>query len=465
MPKVGFNRLNDRARGEKKASGLLLLNLFAWVRQQGWLQILYRRLPPSLRNRVSRALVERAQQRARFVRTSAWERPISEPELPLTTQVEAVGARKGVNVFGYLRGQFGLAEGARMYARALIDSGYPVALHDIAFDLPHSFDDDSLAARLGSDAPYANNLFFVNPDYLAAALQQVGPERLRGRRLIACWFWELQDVPESWLPALELVDEILVATSFVEQAFRRITDKPILRVPLPLNRVFDSGLTRADFGLESDRFVFLCSFDFNSLFHRKNPLAVVEAFRRAFPPHRGDVQLLLKTSNGHFHHDRFLELLNAISGDPRVLVRDEVIDRAHVQALQRCADAYVSLHRAEGFGLGLAECMALGKPVIATAWSGNLDFMNADNSCLVDCRLVPVGEGEYLHSPGAMWADPDVDQAARHMRALADDRAHAERIGARAARDIAATLAPEAAATALIAHFEAADAAAPGESG
>lgn len=435
----------------------MLLNLFSWVRRQGWLQRIYRRLPRSLRSRAAHTLVERAQQRARFVRTPVWDRPVGELELPVSCAGDQ--QRAGVNVYGYLRGQFGLAESARMYARALIDSGYPVALHEIELDLPHSFDDASLSAHMSSNARYANSLFFVNPDYFAAALDQVGAERLQGQRVIACWFWELEEVPESWLPALQLVDEIMVASSFVEQAFQRVTDKPILRVPLPLNPVPDSGLTRADFGLDPEHYVFLCSFDFNSLIHRKNPLAAIEAFRRAFPRSRDDVQLLLKTSNGHRHHDLFLALLNAIADDPRVVVRDEVIDRAHVQALQRCADAYVSLHRSEGFGLGLAESMALGKPVIATAWSGNLEFMTAENSCLVDYRLIPVGEGEYLHAPGAMWADPDIDHAARHMRELADNRESGARTGARAASDVARILSPRSAAESLIARFEAAHAA------
>lgn len=137
------------------------------------------------------------------------------------------------------------------------------------------------------------------------------------------------------------------------------------------------------------------------------------------------------------------------------MVRDEVIDRAHVHALQRCADVYVSLHRAEGFGLGLAECMAMGKPVIATGWSGNVDFMDQANSCLVGYRLVPVGDGEYPHPDGALWAEADVDEAAAHMRRLADDRGYAAGLGARAAQSVAARLSPQAAAAALIARLEA----------
>lgn len=437
-------------------AGLLLLAVSAWIRRQSWLQSIYRRFPHGLRNRVSALLAARASRRARFVRTPAWTRPVAAiAPVAMSAAVPVVATAAGVNIFGYLRGQFGLAESARMYARALIENGYPVAMCDIEIELQHALDDRSLDAHLGEDAPHAISLIFVNPDYLQAALDHIGRERLRGRYLIACWFWELQDIPADWLASIGQVDEILVASRFVEEAFRRVTDKPILRVPLPLSPVPDSGLTRADFGLAEHEFVFLCSFDFNSWVHRKNPFAVVEAFRRAFPAERTDVRLLLKSSNGHRHPDKFLLLLNAARQDPRITVRDDVIDRAHVQALQRCADVYVSLHRAEGFGLGLAECMAMGKPVIGTAWSGNLDFMDERNSCLVDYRLVPVGEGEYPHSPGAVWAQADVADAASKMRRLADDRGYARALGERAATDIGDTLSPRGAAQLLAARFAA----------
>jgi glycosyltransferase involved in cell wall biosynthesis len=340
-----------------------------------------------------------------------------------------------------------------MYGRALIESGCPVALHDIAIDLPHGLEDRSLDAHIGDAATYGISIIFVNPDYLDEALRHIGEAKLKGRYLIACWFWELEQIPEDWLPALDLVDEILVATAFVERAFRRVTDKPILRVPLPLCPVPDSGLGREDFGLAPDRLVFLVTFDFNSWIHRKNPFAAVEAFQRAFPPERDDVQLLLKSSNGYRHPDNFLSLLALGQRDPRIVIRDEVIDRAHVHALQRCADIYVSLHRAEGFGLGLAESMALGKPVIGTAWSGNLEFMNADNSCLVDYAMVPVGDGEYPHPPGAKWAQADVEHAAMHMRRLADDHPYAVALGQRAREDVLRTLSPRSAADAIAARL------------
>jgi glycosyltransferase involved in cell wall biosynthesis len=213
-------------------------------------------------------------------------------------------------------------------------------------------------------------------------------------------------------------------------------------------------LVRADFGLEGGDFIFLCSFDFNSYLARKNPLAAIEAFRRAFADRRPNVKLLIKSSNGHRHTENLRALLNAIGDDDRIIVRDEIIDRGDLGALQRCSDAYVSLHRAEGFGLGMAECMRLGKPVIATGWSGNVDFMTSVNSCLVNYRLVPVGEGEYPHYAGQYWAEPNVDHAAELMRRLVDDPEFAASIGTRAAQDIRTRLSPHAAACEIIRRIE-----------
>ncbi len=427
---------NDSAYGR----GVALLRLGVWIRQQGWLRRAYRLFPEHLRNRVSLMLATPARKRVSFPRTPAWDwvppksskRPSSVPLL----SDSAFGSSTGVNIFAYFRGQFGLGEGARLYTRALIDAGYPVALFDIELQLPHGLNDSSLDDYLGFETPYGIHLLFVNPDYLGDSLERIGKARLSSGYVIACWFWELEVIPPEWLPALDMVDEIIVSSAFVEAAFRRFTDKPIFRVPLPLGDVPDSGLTRADFGLSSSTFIFLVTFDFNSWLDRKNPFAAIEAFIRAFPRERNDVQLLVKSSNGYRYPEPFFRLLKAVGEDHRILIRDEVIDRYHVQAMQRCVDAYVSLHRAEGFGLGLAESMRLGKPVVATGWSGNIDFMNERNSLLVDYKLVPVEVGQYSHTQGQRWAEPNIEQAATYMRRLVDEAGLVERIGDRAQKDI-----------------------------
>lgn len=439
-------------------AGQAMLKLVAWIRRQPLLQLVYQRFPQSWRARASQVLVARNLKKTRL------------PVLPVpgprgdTASADATGREQlvspayppsaGVNIFAYFRGQFGLGESARLYARALIGAGYPVALHDIDISAPHGWDDRSLDRHIGDAAPYRASLIFVNPDYLAQALASIGRAKMEGRYVIACWFWELERVPDDWLWALDQVDEIMVASAFVERAFRRVTGKPILRVPIPISDSGDSGLTREQFGLPDDSFIFLNTFDFNSSWHRKNPLAAIEAFATAFPRMQENVRLLIKSSNGHRYPEQLHQLLAAAAGDPRILVRDDVIDRRHVRALQRCADAYISLHRAEGFGLGLAEAMALGKPVIGTAWSGNLEFMTAHNSCLVDYRLVPVGHGEYVHAANCVWAEPDVVHAAAFMDRIVSDPAFARTIGDRAALDIRDGLSSAAASQGIIQRLD-----------
>ncbi len=431
--------LSSRPSGQHVA--YILGKAVAWIRARTLLRDVYRCLPVGLRAPLSRRLDGAVHQKLRFRRTTNWERPIPRPSL--VRQPDAAMAEKGINVFGYLNGEFGLAESARLYSRALLEAGVPVALRNIELDLPHGMRDASFADLMGEEAPHGVDLVFVNPDFLDQAMSEIGPSHMEGRMRVACWFWELPKIPQGWLPAIKDFDAILVASRFVEDAFLRVTDKPVLRVPLPLYAGNDSGLSRQDFGMHEGVFYFLCMFDFHSAVARKNPHAVIKAFKRAFPE-RADVGLVVKSSNGQYHGAALHELLGLANEDPRIMVRDEVLEKAHVQSLLRCCDAFVSLHRSEGFGLVMAEAMGMGKPVIATRWSGNLDFMSDDNSCLVDVHLRPVVDGEYPHEPGDVWSEPDVENAALHMRRLFEDAGYARAIGERARDDIRTQLEPSA---------------------
>lgn len=417
-----------------------LLSALAWIRGNALMRTVYRVMPAAVRARLNARLTERAHARLRFTRNPRWEK---QPATAHLVRPVAFSGGPGVNVFGYLSGEFGLGESARLYSRSLLDANVPCSFFNIDLALPHGMKDDSFADMLGDQAPHSSNLIFVNPDFLQQAMQNAGEGHFKGRRNIACWFWELPRIPLDWSPAIAQVDAILVASRFVEDAFRAVTDKPILRVPLPYYPGPDSGLARSDLGLQSDDFIFLCMFDFHSSVARKNPQAVIEAFKQAFPE-RKDVRLLIKSSNGSFHEQALRDLLALTANDSRIIVRDDVIDRAHVRALIRCCDVFVSLHRAEGFGLVMAEAMGLEKPVIATRWSGNLEFMTEKNSCLVDFKLRPVRAGEYPHVPGDEWAEPDVNHAAFFMRELAADHELRGRLGAAARQTVVSRLNPQA---------------------
>ncbi|MGO4222725.1 glycosyltransferase [Lysobacter sp. TAF61] len=433
---------------------LLALRMLTWVREHAWLRAAYRIIPKSLRSQVRQSLTDVSGSNASFKRTPAWDKV---PPVRSHDEIHASAGEHGnagVNIYAYFRGQFGLAEGARLYTQALLDEGYPVALHDIELDIPHGFDDRTMEGRFAPDAPHEIHLLFVNPDYLDEAMDKVGRGKFDHGYVMACWFWELERIPEAWLPALERVDEVIVASTFIEKGFEQITAKPIFKLPIPVGEAEDSGLSRADFGLRPGAFVFLSTFDFNSSVERKNPFAALEAFRAAFPPERRDVQLLVKSSNGHRYPEMLLRLLSAAAADPRIVIRDEIIERRHLHALQRCVDAYVSLHRAEGFGLGMAESMRLGKPVVATGWSGNTEFMSDQDSCLVGYRLLPLAQDQYPFWEGQRWAEPDIAQAAGYMRRLVDEPEYAAAVGARAAARVRQTLSPHAVATRLASRLD-----------
>lgn len=335
----------------------------------------------------------------------------------------------GINLVGFLTGAFGLGESARQYAKALKAARIPVALIDLDVPgLPHARTDTTFAGQYSSNLVYSTTIICVNPDWWERALRTLDPAELARTEIHALWFWELPDIPDSWLPFVAEVAGFIAPSAFVADALKKITTKPIVRIPLPIDappELMNRAEVRNRLGIPHEGQVFLTTFDFNSFAGRKNPGAVVQAFRQAFPPETfsDGVRLLIKTSNGRRHPIPLSDLSDVIEGDSRISLYDEVISRRDFHTLLQCADAYISLHRSEGFGLGMAESMAAGVPVIATGWSGNMDFMHAENSFPVSYQLVPVAEGEYPDSDGKDWADPDLQSAAMAMSLIASQDA------------------------------------------
>jgi glycosyltransferase involved in cell wall biosynthesis len=247
------------------------------------------------------------------------------------------------------------------------------------------------------------------------------------RRMIGYWFWELEHIPLHMRQAIALVDEIWEGSRFVTDAFAAVAPAQVAvrHVPIPIAQPQPSARRRHDFPLladATDRPLFITVFDHLSVTERKNPVGVIDAFRRAFAAGEGPL-LVIKTMNGHQRWANHQRVRAAADGRDDIRVWDETLDRADQMALVAAADCMVSLHRSEGLGLHLAEAMWLGTPAIATRYSGNLDFMDDDNSLLIDYRLVNVEHGEDVYPPTAMWAAPDIEQAAAAMRRIAGDPA------------------------------------------
>jgi glycosyltransferase involved in cell wall biosynthesis len=265
----------------------------------------------------------------------------------------------------------------------------------------------------------------------------IGDEIFKRRHVIGQWFWELEEFPDSFRGSFDLVNEVWTPTSFVADAIRLKAPEgvPVRTVHLPLERpATDPTVTKHTFGL-TDRFVFLFMFDFLSVFKRKNPLGVIHAFRTAFGNDEGPV-LVLKSINGSKRQREREQMKWAARGRKDIIFLDAYFDSVMNASLVASSDCYVSLHRSEGLGLTLADAMTLGKPVIATGYSGNLEFMNTGNSVLVPYSEELVGLDAAPYSHNAKWADPDLDFAADAMRRVASDSVFATRLGLQAEEDL-----------------------------
>lgn len=358
---------------------------------------------------------------------------------PSVMQVDDIGrAPDGVDLVGYLKAELGVGEAGRLAAAALSAAGIPVspiACRGSANRKHHPFE-------VSGTAMHDIVLLAVNADQTGIVRHEFGGDFFRGRYIIGQWFWELSTFPRQL--AYLLVHEVWAATRHMYDAMAASAppNTHVVHMPLPLVAPHVAqGVSRDDLGLD-DRFTFLFAFDLLSVFERKNPLAVVDAFCRAFAPGEGP-RLVIKTINGSRRIKDLERLRWACRDRDDIRVWDGYLDHGMSGALTAACDCYVSLHRAEGLGLTMSEAMALGKPVIATGYSGNLDFMSDETAVLIPWTPVAVGPNAAPYDPSATWAEPDVEAAAAAMRRMADDPAEAARLGRAAQSDLAARFSPD----------------------
>jgi glycosyltransferase involved in cell wall biosynthesis len=345
-----------------------------------------------------------------------------------------------VNVIGYLAAESGVGESARSMLRILGAGGINVT--------PIDFRVGNLA-RMNETVPSAAtrgtlqsiNLFHINADQMHVAWSSLGSALFEGRYNIGYWAWELSEFPDVWVPAFDLLDEVWVPSAFCQQAIAAKSPVPVLRVPHSVD-AGDAQPQRDAFGIGTD-VAFFAMCDVLSVPERKNPLGVAEAFRRAFP---GDerVRLFLKISNLLHQPDLKSKIERLVAADPRITLLEGYLARDQLWTLMASIDCYVSLHRAEGFGLGMAEAMACGRAVIATGWSGNVDFTRPWNALLVDYELVELTRDLGPYQQGQRWAEPDIGMAADCMRQVAASAELRQRLGHRAAQTVARELSPAA---------------------
>jgi glycosyltransferase involved in cell wall biosynthesis len=335
----------------------------------------------------------------------------------------------GFNIYGFAYGELGIGEDLRMAVECCETAG--IAYHVVNVDAGNARQEDLHLKGKVSDStelpPYNTNLFCLPAfDTVSRVFMQKGASVFNGYRNIGWWPWELAVFPKAWKPySFELLDEVWASSTFLYDIYKQSTDKPVKLVPLSVSVARMKPYPRKHYGLPEKIFLFLYIFDFNSSVARKNPMAAVKAFKQAFEPADSSVGLVLKTMYTKSNNPEWQAFLKECQTDKRIQLITETLDRPEVLGLITACDAYVSLHRAEGYGRTIAEAMLLGKPVIATNYSGNIDFMRFNGCFLVDFKLVPVKTEEYEWintEDGALWASVDIENASNLMKKIKNEK-------------------------------------------
>ena len=324
-------------------------------------------------------------------------------------------------LIGYIETGFGLGEYARGLASALDAADIPFSIYPYNGYTGRSREGAPWARLYDVDRVHSINIFCMAADQTHNARRIIGKPHIEKSYNILNTFWELPRAPEMWRSELDFFDELSTPNQFVADAFQPVFPKSIVVIPPCITFDIQIAPSREQFGLDAKKFYFLFYFDFNSYPERKNPMAVVTAFEAAFGNARNDVGLILKTAGApHLFPNIASELEAAAKCNPQITLLHGDWQRANVLTLLASVDCFVSLHRSEGFGLGMAESMFLGKPVIGTGFSGNAEFLTTETGYPVPYQMRLVREGEYPHHMGNSWAEPDIRIAAEIMRTVAD---------------------------------------------
>jgi len=351
------------------------------------------------------------------------------------------GGGKGVNLIGYIRAEMGIGEATRGCACAMEAAQINFGIINYEYGNPSRMNDGSWDSHVVDELGYDINILHINADLTPDAVKRLPKDYFSGRYNIGFWTWELPEFPDEWTSAFDYLDEVWVPSSFVYDAVVRKSTIPVVRVPYSIRKLGVPYLDREFFQLPGHGFLFLMMYDIHSIEERKNPKGAIRAFSEAFSSTDQDVGLVIKVNNASA--EELAMLREELAGHKSVYIIDTVMDRYEVDSLISCCDCFVSLHRSEGFGLVVAEAMALGRPVIATNWSGNTDFMTTDNAACVDFELRQLGENYGPYKAHQHWAEPDIEHAAWWMQKLAADPAAAQKMGARAKQAVERQLAPK----------------------
>jgi glycosyltransferase involved in cell wall biosynthesis len=412
--------------------GVAFTNFLAWLgRITGW--DVWQRFRQQNKNR---------QLRLRQIETATGDLifDFSKRHTPYAIPFARQHTRLGINLAGYLKAELGIGESARCMVRAADTSGIDTALITLGLPCKNRQNDLTFAARFQATNPHGVNIVHLDPP-ASFDLDHHHPGFRTGKYNIAYWAWELPDFPDAWVRACAYFDEIWCPSEFVREAIAQKVPLPVFTMPHAIAFETPAKADRGRFGLPANKFLFLVLYDLNSYSARKNPQAAIEAFRRSGLADQ-DAALVIKLHSVRGNEADLARLQADVADLPGTVLITETLSRAEVYQLESACDCYVSLHRSEGFGLAVAECMHLGKPVIVTDWSATAEFVDTHNGCPVRYELKLLERNIGPYGKGQLWAEADPDHAADWMRRLHADRELAARLGVSARATIASRFAP-----------------------
>ncbi len=419
-------------RLELRLLGVSSSNTLAWlgrVTGLGFLQV-WRRQPRNRRLRIQRIEAGGEILFDFSNRASPWNQTIARRALEV-----------GMNLIGFYRAILGVGESVRCAARAADAAKLPLACIDLKLHCKNPLTDDAFTARLQTENPHPVNVFHLDAPASGDIDHHHGPGFRAGKYNIGYWAWELTDFPDAWTHYADYFDEIWTPSRFVTEAIAQKVSVPVLTMPHAIFFPRPSGDFRQKYGLPADKYLFLFLYDLNSYSERKNPAAAVESFRRSDLAGHGAV-LVIKVHNVEGNPADFERLRAATAALPGTILITQTLARHEIYELESACDCFVSLHRSEGFGLAVAECMYLGKPVISTDWSATAEFVSTTNGCPVRCHLVTLERNHGPYAKGQTWASPDLDHAAEWMRRLFQDRVLGHQLGSAARATIEERFSP-----------------------
>ena len=354
--------------------------------------------------------------------------------------------KNGINLIGFYKYSFGIAEVARAFTKSILGSNIKFDIVNIESDIHSKIEKSELEEfkKYFRIIPsYYKNVFFINGN-LMDSFYQTNAELFRNKYNIGVWWWEFETGNESFIPGFAMLDEVFVFTEFIKQSFLNLPhgNCKITKITYPLTNdmqiLCDKRETRREYRIDEGDFVVFFNFDYLSGYERKNPEGVLKAFKMAFEKNK-NCRLILKTSNSEACPDKvenILSLINKYSLEKNLIIINKVLTKKGIMNLLSGIDCYISLHRGEGFGLGMLEAMSIGKPVIATNYGGNLEFMNESNSYLVSHKMVKANDDYQVYKDVKYWAEPDLDHAVFCLKEIYENPSLTERRCIKAKSDI-----------------------------